>query len=1015
MESIARGFPPDFGRAGFSLEVTEMSPSDTLMATPRPARPVAPENSTLPSANSPNFMSPSPTASTRQISTLTPDTTNGSHQAHLTTDEMVRELENVASSSPSYVESLYQEYVKSPENVDVAWREYFRQIAEVARQAPHQEAQFFRPPTMGDSNVVSPVELEAAILQERVDRLIRNYRAMGHYAAIIDPLGQPREPVPELDPASCDFSPSDLDRQFSTVSSSGPNVRTLREILQWLRNTYCRSIGAQFMHIDNVKVREWLQDRMESSENRISLTADQQKRILKRLSDAVVFEDFILRKFQGAKSFSLEGGETLIPLLELAINKSASQGVEEIILGMAHRGRLNVLASIMGKPARAIFREFADLDPQLHLGRGDVKYHLGYSNDYTTADGKKVHLSLCFNPSHLEFVNTVALGRVRAKQDRRQDVERRKSMALLIHGDAAFAGEGITQEMLNLSELESTRTGGTVHVIVNNQIGFTTPPHQGRSTAYATDVAKMLQIPIFHVNGEDPEAVAQVVELAMDFRCEFQRDVVIDMYCYRLRGHNEQDEPRFTNPGMYKAIDRRQPMRVTYSNHLTKLGGVTQQEADELVSQHKSQLESEYQVATASDYQHRWEQPNQLWKTYRGGNEDIAHDVPTGVPVDRLKQLLEIQTHLPDGFKPHPKIQNILDQRRAISRGEKPVDWGAAEILAYASLLTEKHPVRLHGQDCERGTFAHRHAVVHDIETGAKYVPLQHLTVEQARFQVYNSALSETGVLGFDYGFSLDCPDGLTIWEAQFGDFVNVAQVIIDQFITSAEDKWNRYSGLTMLLPHGFEGAGPEHSSARLERFLEACAEDNIQVCYPTTAAQMFHMLRRQVLRHWRKPLVVMTPKYYLRSPQVAATLDDLANGSFQRIYPDVLTTRPDSAVQRILMCTGKIYHELAQRRQELGRSEVAIIRVEQLYPLPTAELQQQLSRYAPQTPVTWVQEEPENMGAWRFILAQWGLNVLSQHQLRCVSRPASASPATGSKKSHEIEQERVLSEAFGQ
>lgn len=930
----------------------------------------------------------------------------------LSREQKALELENVASSSPSYVESLYQEYVKSPDNVDPAWREYFRQIAEVARQAPQKEADLFRAPTMGDSKVVSPIELEAAILQERVERLIRNYRAMGHYAAIIDPLGQPREPVPELDPASCDFTPADLDRQFSTVSSSGPNVRTLREILQWLRNTYCRSIGAQFMHIDNVKVREWLQDRMEACENRISLTVEQQKRILKRLSDAVVFEDFILRKFQGAKSFSLEGGETLIPLLELAINKSAEHGVEEIILGMAHRGRLNVLASIMGKPARSIFREFADLDPQMHLGRGDVKYHMGYSNDYATGDGKKVHLSLCFNPSHLEFVNTVAQGRVRAKQDRRQDNDRRKTMALLIHGDAAFAGEGITQEMLNLSELESTRIGGTVHVIVNNQIGFTTPPHQGRSTAYATDVAKMLQIPIFHVNGEDPEAVAQVVTLAMEFRREFQRDVVIDMYCYRLRGHNEVDEPRFTNPAMYKAVDRRQPMRVTYSNHLTKLGGVTQQEADELVSQHKSQLESEYQVATAAEYQHRWEQPNQLWKKYRGGNEDIAHDVPTGLPVQQLQSLLEIQTHLPDGFKPHPKIQNLLENRRAIARGEKTIDWGSAEVMAYASLLLEKHPVRLHGQDCERGTFAHRHAVIHDVETGGKYTPLKHLAADQGQFAVFNSALSETGVLGYEYGYSLDCPDGLTIWEAQFGDFVNVAQVIIDQFIASAEDKWNRYSGLTMLLPHGFEGAGPEHSSARLERFLEACAEDNIQVCYPTTAAQLFHMLRRQVLRQWRKPLIVMTPKYHLRTAQASATLEQLANGSFQRIIPDVLE-RPDTDVKQILLCTGKIYHELAARRQELDQQGVAIVRVEQLYPLPTAELQTQLGRYAPETPVTWVQEEPENMGAWRFVLAHWGLSVLKSHHLRCVSRPASASPATGSKKSHEIEQERVLTEAF--
>ena len=927
------------------------------------------------------------------------------------------------SSNLSYVESLYLEYQKSPELVSPDWRDYFRQLSEaqVATDPETNGHGLFRPMQSNDTGLVSPAELDYAILQERVDRLIRNYRGMGHYAADIDPLGQPRARVPELDPDTCGFKPSDIDRKFSTMGAGGADQRTLREILDWLRNTYCRSIGAQFMHIDDLPVREWLQRRMEATENRLQLTDEEQRRILKRLSDAVVFEEFILEKFEGTKSFSLEGAETLIPLLELALYKAADQGIEEVVFGMAHRGRLNVLASIMGKAPRAIFREFADLDPELHIGRGDVKYHLGYSNDWYSGDGRKVHLSLCFNPSHLEFVNPVVMGRVRAKQDRKQDVDRSKVMCLLIHGDAAFAGEGIIQESLNLNQLEATRIGGTIHVIVNNQIGFTTSPSQGRSTPYASDVAKMLQIPIFHVNGEDPEAVAQVVRLAMDFRQQFHRDVVIDMYCYRLRGHNEADEPAFTQPQMYKTIRSRKKVGQSYLDQLIKMGGIAQDEAERLHFAHRQQLESELEVAKGPGYEHRWDMLQGLWRGFVGGYESGVADVLTGVDGALLVQTLESLARLPEGFHPHKKISNpdtktsteLLQKRAAMATGKQPIDWAVGEALAFATLSLEGHPVRMHGQDVERGTFGHRHAVLHDVETGKTHMPLQHLSASQASIEIHNSCLCETAVLGYEYGYSLDTPDGLVCWEAQFGDFVNVAQVIIDQFIVSAEDKWNRLSGLVLLLPHGFEGNGPEHSSARLERFLQLAAEDNIQIANPTTPAQHFHLLRRQVLRKWRKPLIVMTPKSLLRLVSSMSPLSDFTSGTFRRVLPDV-GDRPATGVRKVLLCSGKVYYDLAKRRDELHRQDVAIVRVEQLYPLPDEELKAVLSVYAPDTPVTWVQEEPENMGAWRFLKVMWGHPLLGTHPFDGVSRPASASPATGSHESHALEQDEILMKTIG-
>ncbi len=913
------------------------------------------------------------------------------------------------SQSLAFVESLYADYLRDPASVPPDWRSFFDQMDRGGAPARWRPGPSFPPfsvfnPPAGRNGRPA---VEVAVLQDRLDQLVRNYRVRGHIIARFDPLGLPRPQPPELDLAFYGFTEADLDREFSIRTRTGSEMRTLASILQGLRNTYCRSIGVQFMHIDDLRIRHWLQDRMESSQNRIRLSRSEQIRILTRLTDAVIFEEFIQKKFAGAKSFSLEGCESLIPLLDLAIEQAGDHGVDEIVLGMAHRGRLNVLANILGKSPRDIFHEFEDASPALR--RGDVKYHLGYSSDWTTASGRKVHLSLCFNPSHLEFVNPVALGRMRAKQDRAGDRERRRGLVLLIHGDAAFPGEGVVQETFNLSELEAYTTGGTVHVIVNNQLGFTTEPAQARSSLYAGSLSRMLQIPLFLVNGEDPEAVAQVIRLALDFRFEFRRDVVIEMYGYRRLGHNEGDEPSFTQPVLYRAIEQRKPVREAYLERLLDLGGLTREEADQIAAERYDRLEQELAVARREDFTPRSQAYGGIWKPYRGGADAETPEVDTGVDPRRLAHLLETQTRLPAGFHLHPKLQRLFVARREMALGNRPLDWAAAETLAFASLAAGGYRVRLTGQDTERGTFSHRHAVLHDYQDGHTYTPLQHIDPAQAPVEICNSPLSEIGVLGFEYGYSLDWPDGLVAWEAQFGDFSNVAQVIIDQFIASAEEKWHRLSGLVLLLPHGFEGQGPEHSSARLERFLAIAAGDNLQIVCPSTPAQYFHCLRRQVLRPWRKPLVVLTPKSLLRHPLCVSPLADFAAGPFRRVLPDDSV----SNVRRILLCTGKIYYELAAERDRLGRRDVAIVRVEQLYPLAGQTLAAALDPYPPDTPVVWVQEEPENMGAWWYIRARFGERILGRWPLTAVRRPASASPATGSAARHRHEQKLLLERAY--
>jgi 2-oxoglutarate dehydrogenase E1 component len=918
----------------------------------------------------------------------------------------------------AFIESLYADYTRDPGTVPPEWRRYFEQALNgESTNGPVQLGPAFSSRSIFNSRretardgVVVVDQTSLAGFQDRVNQLIRNYRIAGHRIARIDPLNQPRSAPPELRPEFFAFQPEEMDRRVTCDTIQFDGALTVRELHERLRNTYCRSIGVEYMHISDMSVRRWLQKRMESTENRLELTRAEQLRILTRLTDAVTFEEFIRKKFVGAKSFSLEGCESLIPLLDLAIEKAAEQDIPEIVLGMAHRGRLNVLANIMGKSPRQIFREFAETDAQRFRGGGDVKYHLGYSGDWQASTGRKVHLSLTFNPSHLEFVNGVVLGRVRAKQDRVNDTEQTRCMALLIHGDAAFAGEGVVQETLNLSRLDGYSVGGTLHVIVNNQIGFTTSPSEGRSSAYATDVAKMLQSPIFHVNGEDPEAVAQVVRLAMDFRYEFKRDVFIDMYGYRRLGHNETDEPAFTQPVLYRMISKHKPVREGYLEHLLQLGGLTREEADRIAEERREHLERELSQSQSETYNAPNEGPRGIWSrsNFVGGPDSAVEEVGTGVPKERLSELLRKQTGLPADFHPHPKIKKLLEARLEMSEGKHPLDWGAGEALAFATLAAEGWRVRLSGQDSERGTFSHRHAVLHDHKDGHSHVPLQHLDPKQAPVEIYNSPLSEAGVLGFDYGYSLDCPDGLVMWEAQFGDFVNTAQVIIDQFLSSAEDKWRRLSGLVLLLPHGFEGAGPEHSSARVERFLSLAAEDNMQIVYPTTPAQYFHCLRRQLMRRWRKPLIVFTPKSLLRHPSATSAFAEFERGSFRRLI--VSEEAPPNA-RRILLCSGKICFELEAKLAELKRNDVAIMRVEQLYPLSDETLKSALDRFEAGAGVMWVQEEPENMGAWPYFRARFGDRIFGR-PFSGAFRAASASPATGYSSMHKKEQAQILAAA---
>ncbi|OYP35425.1 2-oxoglutarate dehydrogenase E1 component [Rhodopirellula sp. MGV] len=950
--------------------------------------------------------------------------------------------------SLDYIDDLYVQYVQDPESVPETWRQYFEQFMVISPGKGKASS-------AGDSSAAARVTSSAAAggsgngqgaavataprssigakivqaangstgdeatdqalwmsrMQDRVNQLVREYRVRGHLRAQLDPLGIDRAMPPELSPKRYGLSETDLQRRLGSSAVEHVKGDTLDVILTKLQNTYCRSIGAQFMHIDNRNIRDWLQQRMESTENRLELPREVQRRIYARLADASIFEEFVRRKFVGAKTFSLEGAETLIPMIDLALEKAGEHGVKEVVMGMAHRGRLNVMANIMKKRAMNIFWSFDDPNPEMNRGGGDVRYHLGYSSDWKTASGHRLHISLCFNPSHLEFVNTVAMGRTRCKQDHRGDENRREVMTMLIHGDAAFAGEGIVQETLNLSQLNGYRVGGTLHIVINNQVGFTTEPDSGRSTTYATDVARMLQIPIFHVNGEDPEAVAQVVSLAMDFRNEFQRDVVIDLYAYRRWGHNEGDEPRFTQPRMYATIDQRPSVREQYLNSLKTLGKITDADAEEIQKKRTEKLESEFDASQHEPFVPDTQTLAAGWSEYFGGPEPVEQ-TDTTVEESQLGELVDQVTRLPDEFSPHKKLKRLISNRRKMAKGEVAFDWATAELAAFATLMAGGHSVRLTGQDCQRGTFSQRHAVQHDVKTGKTFMPLSTLTSDNVSIEIHNSPLSEAGVLGFEYGYSLDAPNDLVMWEAQFGDFWNCAQVIVDQFIASAEDKWNRLSGLVMLLPHGFEGQGPEHCSARVERFLAMAAEHNIQVCQPTTPAQYFHLLRRQVIRKWRKPLVVLTPKSLLRHPEVISTRIELADGQFKKLLHDPVINISDA--KRVILCTGKIYYDLKKHREELERRDVTLIRVEQLYPLSSEELIAGLDGAGRGTELFFAQDEPLNMGAWPYVKLSFGDDLAAAGwNLKPITRAESASPSTGSMAAHVLEQRELIEAAF--
>ena len=890
------------------------------------------------------------------------------------------------------IEAAYQRWRQAPESVDASWRFFFEGFE------------------LGAAQPAAPrVAAADGASQTAIVRLIYAYRDLGHFLAHLDPLSDARTSHPLLELSEFGFPDADLDRTFGAAPFLGMERGTLRQLLDALKETYCRTIGVEYMHIQDTRIRRWLQERMEPQRNRPRFDRDKKVRILKRLHYAELFERFLHTRYTGQKRFSLEGAETLIPILESIVQKAPDMQVREIILGMAHRGRLNVLANILRKPYEEIFAQFEDKYlPDSMDGDGDVKYHLGFSSDRVNLRGKKVHLSLAPNPSHLEAVDPVVEGRARAKQTLFGDRERVWGIPVLVHGDAAFAGQGLVAETLNLSQLAGYTTGGTIHVIVNNQIGFTTAPGDARSTTYCTDIAKMIQAPIFHVNGEDPEASVFVAELAFDFRQAFRRDVVIDMFCYRRHGHNEGDDPSMTQPIMYSKIRNRPSLSSIYTEQLIMMGDLTVEETEAITEKFENKLQKALEeVRTGpSHYPTMMHGFDGQWK---GMTARYSHaPVETGVAEETLRNIVEGLTRVPDNFTIHPTVARIFRTYLQDIKDRKAVLWPLAELLAFGSLLLEGTPVRLSGQDSRRGTFSQRHSVLYDARSGEPYLPLNDLAANQARFDVYDSLLSEAAVLGFEFGYGLDAPHTLVMWEAQFGDFANGAQVIIDQFVASSESKWQRDSGVIMLLPHGYEGQGPEHSSARLERYLQLCAEDNMQVCYPSTPAQYFHLLRRQVKRDFRKPLIVMTPKSMLRLKAAGSPLEEFIAGRFQEVLDDADV---DAArVHRVLLCSGKVYYDLLERRGEVRANDVAIVRVEQFYPFAEEAIQRALRRYRKAKEWVWVQEESQNMGGWSFMEPRLrGLGYAVEY----IGRDASASPATGSLGVHRREQEELIDAAI--
>jgi 2-oxoglutarate dehydrogenase E1 component len=892
-----------------------------------------------------------------------------------------------------FIESQYAQWKSNPDGVPQDWRFFF---------------EGFELAASGRTEGFGAADGAQALRQARVHALVHRFREIGHLLACLDPLEACPIEHPLLSLEAVGLSAEDLDKPF-IVPDGPPNVKApLREILAGFRETYSRSLGVEFMHLQDPAERRWLIDRMEPVRNAPRLEAGEKRRILEKLVHSTVFEQFLNTKYKGVTRFSLEGGDALIPGLDFLVERAAGLGCREIILGMAHRGRLNVQTSILGKPFSDLFSEFENCyDPEMLVGAGDVKYHNGYLNDLRTADGHALRMLLMNNPSHLEAVDPVVEGFARARQDLLPESERRQVLALLIHGDAAFAGQGVVAETLNLSQLEGYRTGGTIHVVINNQIGYTTLPEHARSSRYSTDIAKMLMVPVFHVHGENPEAVVHAMRLAADYRWEFGKDVVIDLVCFRRFGHNEGDEPYFTQPLMYERIRERPSLDQVYAEKLRDEKIVSAEQIEAMAAEMQQRLNADYDAIHGSVCVFPDHNFYENWRDYSGAYSPVT--LETAVGRDKLLFLARRLNRVPEGFSLNPKLEKLLARRmEAVEKGEG-LDWANAEALAFASLLSEGHPVRLSGQDCGRGTFSQRHSVLFDTRTGEGVVPLNALAEGQAAFSVYDSPLSETGVLGFEYGYTLARPEGLVLWEAQFGDFANNAQGVIDLFIASGEAKWQRLSGLTLLLPHGLEGLGPEHSSARLERFLQLCAGENLQVCNPTTPAQYFHLLRRQVKAAYRKPLVIMTPKSLLRHPLAVSGLDALAQGTFRGVLED---PEADAAAAGVVFCSGKIFYDLLQRRRDLGRADVAILRFEQLYPFPQSPLRMVVKRFKQAQKFFWAQEEPENMGAWSFIRPR--LEAIIGKPLTYIGRRESATPATGFPHIYRREQAEIIDRAIG-
>ncbi len=929
---------------------------------------------------------------------------------------------SIQGGNAAYIEDLYEQYLVNPESVDASWRAYFRsaQAGQGATDTPHGpvRARFETLARQPRSSVVeSSFDARQAEKQAAVLRLINYYRVRGHQVARLDPLGlAPVPTVPDLDPGFHGLGSEDMDTVFNTGTLAGTDRLPLREIIKILKAVYTDTVGAEYMYITETAEKRWLQKRLESEPFKPRLQPQQQHEVLKQLIAAEGIERYLHNKYVGQKRFSLEGGDSLIPIVDELMRCAALAGVEELVIGMAHRGRLNMLVNVLGKSPKELFAEFEGKYSTESLSRaGDVKYHMGFSSD-VEIEGRRIHLVLAFNPSHLEIVNPVVEGSVKARQTRRHDERGERVVPVLIHGDAAFAGQGVVMETLQLSQAKGYSTGGTVHVIVNNQIGFTTPNpiearegHEVRTSRACTDIAKMLESPVFHVNGDDPDAVVFVTKLAMDFRSEFHKDVIIDLCCYRRHGHNEADEPAATQPVMYDAIKKQPTTLALYSRKLVQQGLLGKDEPEQMVREYRDALDRGENISRIAlgmvGNQHTVN-----WANYQKGEWDSPAD--TAVTVDTLKRLAGQLHKLPDGFSLHPRVAKIYEDRVKMAAGEMPMDWGFAETMAYATLVNEGFALRLCGQDTRRGTFFHRHATLHDVKTGESYTPLRHLDADKYRFLVNDTLLSEEGVLGFEYGYSTTDPDCLVIWEAQFGDFANGAQVVIDQFIASGQAKWGRYCGLTLLLPHGYEGQGPEHSSARLERYLQLCAGNNMQVCVPSTPAQMFHMLRRQMKRSLRLPLIVMTPKSLLRHKASVSELSDLGTGKLQLIIGE--TAKLDAQkVKRIVFCSGKVYFDLLDARTKQGRDDVAIARIEQLYPFPREQYEAVIAAYPNAKDVVWCQEEPENQGAWYQIKHRLRAYLADDHQLLYATRKGNSTTAVGYLKVHQKEQDEVVNTAL--